>query len=457
MTSLTNYQLLRGNRHFRNLWLGQVVSELGNWFNFLAGLGLVRVVSGAAPDAAAIILVARTAPFAMCAMIAGAYVDRWSRRTVMLVTDFARVAIALGFLLVKSPDDLWIVYLCTVLLSIFGAFFEAAKNAAMPNVTGDDGLLAGNALMFSTRFLLMTIGAGLGGFAAAIFGYEIAFVINAASFLVSAFSIWLIPASEMRKTAAVKESNKSETEMFPRENELLPADFKNSAPARPSVFKDIKEGWQFVRNQPLVLTIIGVNIIWAIGGGAINLIAERLGGVVFADGNGWNADMAVGALYIAAGAGLSIGMLVAPRVGDFVERKKLTAAFIGWSLVLQGVLYGAAGYMPNLWLVMLLMMISRVLLGAEYAVQETMLMRAIPDDLRGRVMTTDRAAEISIFSLSNLVAGWSLYAISPQTLTLVSGVLSAVSGLFWFVRVRTGKTVAPEAETKALDESALAT
>ena len=84
-------------------------------------------------------------------------------------------------------------------------------------------------------------------------------------------------------------------------------------------------------------------------------------------------------------------------------------------------------------------------------------MRAIPDDLRGRVMTTDRAAEISIFSLSNLVAGWSLYAISPQTLTLVSGVLSAVSGLFWFVRVRTGKTVAPEAETKALDESALAT
>lgn len=426
--SLTYAQLLGGNRNFRNLWLGQVVSELGNWFNFIAGLGLVRVVSGAAPEAAAIILVARTAPFAVFMPLAGALVDRASRRTVMLATDFARAVVALGFLFVKEPQDLWIAYSCSIVLSLLTAFFEAAKNAAMPNVTGDDGLLAGNALMFSSRFLLMSVGAALGGAATAYFGYEIAFVINAVSFVVSAFSISLIPGEAMH-------SQKPKPEI-------------DSESRAASVFGDIKVGWSFIKNHPLVLTIIGVNIIWAIGGGAINLIADRLGGVVFAGRDGWSADAAVAAIYAAAGFGLFLGMMLARRVGDWVEQKRLVVGFIGWMLVFQGVLYAVAGFMPNLWLVMLLMLISRVLLGVEYAVQETILMRQIPDDLRGRVMTTDRAAEISVFSLSNLAGGWSLYQISPQTLTAISGVLSAVSGLFWFYRVLNNKLNLPNAETK---------
>jgi MFS family permease len=428
MASLTYAELLKGNRHFRNLFFGQVVSELGNWFNFIAGLGLVRLVSGAAPEAAAIILVARTAPFALCAMFAGVFVDRFSRRAVMLVTDLARVVVALGFLLVRKPEDLWIAYLCTVLLSIFGAFFEAAKNAAMPNVTGESGLLAGNALMFSSRFLLMSVGAALGGWAAAFFGYEIAFIINAVSFIISAYSIWLIPNKEMHSKAITDESKLEKTTA--------------------SVFGDIKEGWSFIRKEPLVLTIIGVNIIWAIGGGAINLIAERMGGVVFAHQGGWSPDAAVAALYTAAGAGLFLGMMLARRVGDFVEGKNLVVPFIGWALLLQGVLYAVSGQMPNLWLVMLLMFVSRALLGVEYAVQETILMRQIPDNLRGRVMTTDRAAEISIFSLSNMAAGWSLYLISPQTLTVISGLLSSLAGAFWFLRVLKGKSGSPQVGTK---------
>lgn len=430
--SLTYAQLLGGNRNFRNLWLGQVVSELGNWFNFIAGLGLVRVVSGAAPDAAAIILVARTAPFALFMPLAGALVDRTSRRTVMLVTDYARAVVALGFLMVKEPEDLWIAYLCSIILSLLTAFFEAAKNAAMPNVTGDEGLLAGNALMFSSRFLLMSVGAALGGAASAYLGYEIAFVINAFSFVVSAISIWLIPNEAMHS-----QKPKPQTDL---ENRVA------------SVFSDMKDGWSFIKGHSLVLTIIGVNIIWAVGGGMINLLADRLGGVVFGGKDGWSADGAVAAIYTAAGFGLFIGMMLARRVGDFVETNKLVVPFIGWMLILQGVLYAVAGYMPNLWLVMVLILISRVMLGVEYAVQETMLMRAIPDELRGRVMTTDRAAEISVFSMSNLAGGWSLYLISPQLLTAISGVLSAVSGLFWFFRVSKNKLNSPKTETKPLVE-----
>src|SRR5678816_658363 len=109
--SLTYLQLLRGNRSFRRLWIGQVISELGNWFNFIAGLGLVRALSHGDPAVTTIMLLARLLPFTMFAPLAGAFVDRWSRRTVMIVSDLLRVVVALGFLFVRRPEDLWIAYL----------------------------------------------------------------------------------------------------------------------------------------------------------------------------------------------------------------------------------------------------------------------------------------------------------------------------------------------------------
>src|ERR671926_274442 len=108
MRSLTYRELLVGNRPFRNLWAGQVVSELGNWFNFIAVLGLVRAVTGAAPEVTAVLVVLRMAPFALFAPVAGALADLWSRRALMLWTDLARAVLALGFLFVRGPEDIWI-------------------------------------------------------------------------------------------------------------------------------------------------------------------------------------------------------------------------------------------------------------------------------------------------------------------------------------------------------------
>src|SRR5690242_14174460 len=138
MDSLTYMQLLRRNRSFRRLWIGQVISELGNWFNFIAVLGLVRHVSHAAPEVTTIVLIVRLVPFTLFAPLAGAFVDRWSRRTVMITTDLLRVVVALGVLLVRGPEDLWLAYLCTASLSFFGTFFEAAKNAAVPNIRSEE-------------------------------------------------------------------------------------------------------------------------------------------------------------------------------------------------------------------------------------------------------------------------------------------------------------------------------
>jgi MFS family permease len=453
MASLTYMQLLRGNRSFRRLLSGQVVSELGNWFNFIAGLGLVRAVSGAAPEATATIMVAKLVPFALFAPLAGAFVDRWSRRTVMIVTDVARAFVALGFLFVGSAEDLWIAYACTIVSTLLAAFFEAAKNAATANIAGDGGLLAGNALMFSSRFLLMSLGAALGGWASARFGYHVAFIINALSFLVSAYSIWLIPEREMKPHEQGSEGAALET----RNASFKTANMAARKEQRQPFWQDLREGWSFIARHPLVAAIMGINVLWAIGGGACNLIYDRLGGVVFAGQGGLQGDAGVAALYTAVGAGVFGGMLISRRVGAHVELRGVTAGFIGWTVITHGLLFTLGGLMPSLWMAGAFFFLSRFFIGMEFAVQETLLMRLLPDRLRGRVMTTDRAAEIFVMSVSTIIAGWSLRVITPRQLTVISGLFSASPGVVWLALFAWGKLrlpLKPEPPSQPLTEEA---
>lgn len=413
MHSLTYTELLKGNKYFRWLLWGQSISELGNWFNAVAGLGLVRVVTHASPEAAGVLLLLRTLPFALLMPFAGTLVDRVSRRTVMLVSDIARVFCALLFLLVRGPEDLWLVYVGSITLATFSAFFEAAKNASLPNLVEPEGLLAGNALMFTPRFLLMAVGSLLGGVASEVFGYEVAFVINAASFGLSAYTIWLIP----------EEKTRQESIEVTKQN-------------RAGFFTEVKEGLRYTANNRLALTIILLNIFWAVGGGASVIIAERLGGISFVLREGWSSNWGVGFLLSAAGLGLFFGMLLTHWVGIFVESRKLTYHFIGWTVVIHGVFYALGGLMPTLWLVGVFFMISRAIIGAEYGLQETLLQRSIPDRIRGRVLTLDRGAELTMFSLSGFVGGYAMNYISPEFLTVIAGALAGSAGIVWFWRER---------------------
>jgi MFS family permease len=413
--SLSYLELLKENRNFRLLLAGQFISELGNWFNFIAGLGLVRVVSEASPSAAGILFVCRIIPFAIISPIAGTFVDRFSRRQVMIISDVVRVAIALLFILVKDADDLWLAYLATALLSSFGAFFEGAKNAATPNLTGKEGLLAGTALMFSTRFLLMAVGSALGGWASALFGYDVAFIINAASFLVSAWTVWLIPEKATREQQLITlEVSSDKSEKF---------------------IHQLKEGISYAFRNHFALTILLLNVIWATGGGAINIIFERVGGVYFSHAEGWNADIAVALLWTATGAGLTVGMLLAHRIGVLLDLYNLHRGFVGWSLVIHGVIFALAALSSDLLVFSILSFVSRLIIGIEYAVQEALFQRSLPDEIRGRISTLDRGAETFIYGLSSYVSGELMYSISPFMLTAGSGILSGLAGIIWFARI----------------------
>ena len=129
--SLSYTQLLRNNRPYRKLWLSQVVSNAGDWFNTIAVLGLTLELTQSGL-ALSIAMLCQMLPAFFVAPIAGVIAERYDRKRVMIVADLLRSGVALGFLLVDTPDEVWLIYLFMACLSALGPFFDGEKTWRAP-------------------------------------------------------------------------------------------------------------------------------------------------------------------------------------------------------------------------------------------------------------------------------------------------------------------------------------
>ena len=158
---LTYAALVRGNRNFRFLWLGQVVSQLGDWFNAIAVYALLLDLTGSA-TAVATMMVVQQLPSAVLGPWAGAFVDRFDRRRVMIVADACRAVIVLGLLLVDSASTIWLAYVIVGGAVLATSFFEPARSAILPSLVSRDELLPANSLSSATWAVMLAVGASVG-------------------------------------------------------------------------------------------------------------------------------------------------------------------------------------------------------------------------------------------------------------------------------------------------------
>ncbi len=126
-------------------------------------------------------------------------------------------------------------------------------------------------------------------------------------------------------------------------------------------------------------------------------------------------------------------MMLARRAGAWASDERRAGHFIGWALVAHGICFAIAGVMPSLLLMSLWLIASRMVLGAEFGVQETLMMRVLPDQYRGRVFTTDRALELAMMAVSMIIGGSLVSVVGARTMMVVSGLLSASPGVVWLL------------------------
>src|SRR5581483_4608869 len=186
-------RLLRSNRDFRLLYTGTLISLGGDWFLTVALLDLVLQLTGSA-TLASLMLLCQSLPIFLFTPVAGHTVDRIDRRKLMIAVDLMRTAACLLPLLARTPALLPFAFAGVIVISIGSAYFEPASQAALPNIVAVEKLAPANVLMGSTWGTMLAAGAALGGLVTMRFGRDVAFLIDAASFLASAFILWRMRA-----------------------------------------------------------------------------------------------------------------------------------------------------------------------------------------------------------------------------------------------------------------------
>src|SRR4030095_196026 len=140
----------------------QVASQLGDWFNTIALYTIILNLTGSGRDVG-LLLVARFVPSFIFGPLSGVIADRFSRRSIMIISDVLRAIVVLGFIFVRRADQLWIIYVLTVVQLALSTFFEPAKTAVIPSVVSDRELVPANAIASVTWSVMLTLGAAIGG------------------------------------------------------------------------------------------------------------------------------------------------------------------------------------------------------------------------------------------------------------------------------------------------------
>jgi len=402
-------ELLRGNRSFRLLWLGQVVSQLGDWFNTIALYTIIEQLTGSGRDIG-LLLVARFVPSFFLGPVSGVIADRFSRQKIMIVSDVLRAIVVLGFLFVRTADQLWIVYVLTVLQLGLSTFFEPARTAAVPSLVSDRELVPANAISSVTWSVMLTLGAAIGGLITGAFGTDVAFVLDGATYILSAVLIASIRLPKRKK----------------REPQKLTV-------GRALGITETIEGIRYVKDRPNVLALLLVKPAWGLGGGILTLLAV-FGSRVFPVGD--SPATGIGVLFAARGIGTAIGPIVARRMAG--EGQRRMQASIGIAFLIGGLFYMLFGSANSFVLALFMLGIAHCGGSILWVFSTVILQRVVADNFRGRVF----AAELALFTLtmaaSNYATGEMLdrFGYSPRLVTIGMGIFFVLPGIAWFLTQR---------------------
>jgi len=382
---------------------------MGDWFDTIALYTIILNLTGSGRDVS-LLLIARFVPSFLFGTLSGVVADRFSRRTIMIVSDLLRALVVLGFLFVRRADQLWIIYVLTVLQLALSTFFEPAKTAAIPSLVSDRELVSANTISSVTWSVMLTLGAAIGGLITGWFGTNAAFTLDALSYLLSAALIASVhfpkrPQREKQKLTVGRALGVTET----------------------------IEGVRYVKHRPRVLALLLVKPAWGLGGGILTLLAV-FGERIFPVGR--SAATGIGVLFAARGIGTAIGPIVARRISG--EGNKRMQASIGIAFLIGGAFYIAFGSATSFIVALIVLGIAHTGGSILWVFSTVLLQRTVEDNFRGRVF----AAELGLLTLtmaaSNYATGELLdrFGISARLVTIGIGIFFLLPGIMWFLTRR---------------------
>ena len=391
------YGQLLANRNFLALWLGQMISFIGDYFYWLAVPIMVERLTGSTL-LVGLSVITTALPMLFLGPVAGVFVDRWDRKRMMIAADVLRALLVLPCLLVRTPDQVWIYYVVGFLMSCVSRFFFPAQNAVLPLIVPDKSdLLAANGLMQMVQTVGLLAGPALAGFSIGLWGEQIAFIIDSASFLVSAAAIMTmtVPRTTLGRQAA-------------------------AGGQMAAVWAEMREGVTYLFGNRTMVGILVCMAVVQLGLGAINVLwvpyLQRTFGVG-AEG--------LGIVDLAQGAGMVLSGLALGLIASRLNR----TAIVGWALILIGLFLGGMGLAPAFgWVIALSLAVGLVLVPGQSALM-TMMQLAVPDLKRGRVGSAMNAMTMAAGLLSMGAASVLGEVVGLRPMYVIAGLITMSAGV----------------------------
>ena len=384
-------EFFSSNAKYRRLWAASVISLLGEWFNTIALFLLILEYSGS-EFLLGILFSVRMILFGISQPINGLLADRLNRKSLMLWSNIAQIFLALTFLMVDGPEDMWWLIAVSGIMMLFHGVYVTAERAAVPNIVDEEDLITANAIGSASWSTALCTGAMLGGIVVSQWGTDAAFVIDSFTFLLSA--IILIPLS-IEQTV----------------------DENMKGPIFRTAFKNIKIGWDRIYSDKKLLRIVFAKTSWNLAGAGLAGVFLVLAG---SDISGYGAAFGFGLFFFARGIGTGIGPLIARSV--FKDRSKWPN-MVGILVSLSGIFYFFVGltidyYLP---LTVFLIICAHSASGGNWVLSTVLTQTWVEDEVRGRVFSMDMLLLGLSAGLSTTTAG---YLVEYHDLTLQNGFIS---------------------------------
>jgi MFS family permease len=406
-------ELIKEYPSFRRLWIAQAISNFGDWFGLLALYALVQRYSDS-EFLLGLVIVVKMLSLAFFSPIAGYLTDRFNRRILMIICDGGRALSLLLMLLVQQESLLWLAYALTGFQMMLSAIFEPAKTASIPNVAPPERLVDANIISTATWSIIFTTGMAIGGFATEWIGVEGVFILDAFTYLVSAWFIYraVIP-QEARRSNYV-------------EGQKKPSIWED---IRQNIGTDIVLGIRYLRDNHHILrpaVAKGTSTIFL--GGLVYML------VLVSDSILQMGSIGLGLLYAARGIGTGIGPVIARQ--HFTDERQWVVV-MGASIALSGAMYLVVGLTQVWWMMFVFVLLAHAASGANWVTSTVLLQKRSEDNFRGRVFSTEWLLFTLGNSLSVVVASvlleWQIVALQTLISLYALGLMAA--GLLWLATV----------------------
>lgn len=339
------------NHNFLKLWIGQIVSALGDRFHQIALLGLIIKKGENVGEALSKITFWSILPFFLFSLFSGVLSDRWSRKWILIGSDMARTLLVFAIpWIIYDVNQLAAVYPIIFAIGIFTCLFSPAKFSIIPNIVEERYLLAGNSLIASSALLSVLVGTSLGSMVFDFVGFRATMYIDAFTYFFSAAMIWMLTIKEKER---VKIRHVT------------------------VVLSDIKQGMRYIYQDGRLMILISFGAIFWLVGISFYIVISDFTRKEW----GFTSITPLGLLFTSLGGGLFIGSLLIGKYGNRMKRSILYP----WSLwVLAFGIMAFPLVHRSYTVVFSITFFIGIAGGAFLAPINADIQRIVPDELRGR-------------------------------------------------------------------------